>query len=636
MATEKQLNTRIQLKYDSLANWNANGHVVLKKGEIGICAIPSGSSAVNGDSARPQILFKVGDDSSTFANLPWASAKAADVYDWAKQANLPVTKVGSGNVVSGIEWDETNKGIKFTTASVATSESLETVQTNLSNLTDKVNGMYTNAQIDAAVAAAKKAGDDAADALASYKTTNNAAVADAKKAGTDAAAALETYKGTNNQAISDINASIEDIVDGTTKVKNAENADKATSDANGNNIASTYETKVDAQAYQTTNNARVKAVEDDIAEITDADSGILAQAKTYADGKDSAMNTRVEALEAIKHEEFAKSADVVSNSTFDAFKTSNTAAIGAAEKAAKDYTDQVKASLLGEGITETYDTLVEIQTWIEGAGVNATELTQAIAVETKAREDADKALGERIDGVVTSYAAADAALGIRIDNVVNGTTPVSKAAEATKAAQDGNGNVITATYETKNDASAKLTEAKNYSDGNLATAKSYTDDEIAAVKTLLESADTTIKGRLDALEANFNDGIANEAAKVSNALTVTLEDGSAVAFDGSAAKSVDLTNLATKAYADQAEADALSAAKSYADGIVASEKTAREAADSALDGRIKTVEDSYLNNVTVGSGLKVSNSPDIHGRLVEIDDSVTFVFNCGTASTLVD
>jgi hypothetical protein len=85
MAIEKKLNTRIQLKYDTLANWNANNGVVLRAGEIGICVIETGS-ALNGDNSRPQILFKVGDGKTQFSNLAWASAKAADVYDWAKQS----------------------------------------------------------------------------------------------------------------------------------------------------------------------------------------------------------------------------------------------------------------------------------------------------------------------------------------------------------------------------------------------------------------------------------------------------------------------------------------------------------------------------------------------------------------------
>lgn len=300
---EKILSTRIQLKYDSYEKWTseAGAAVVLKAGEIGICAIPSGSSAVNGDNTRPQILFKVGDGTSAFSALPWASAKAADVYDWAKQANLPVTKEGTGNVVASIAWDEATKGIKFTTASVATSEGLGQVQTDLTNLTSKVNAMYTNEQIDTAVADAKKAGTDAAAALDTYKTANDAAVAlkadqsaleaeiaraqAAEKANADAIALLtngvdqDKVDGVKDlidyveehgtevtgmkeataaakqaaddaQASADANAeAIAKIANGDTKVTNAANADnatKATQDAAGNVIVDTYETKADA------------------------------------------------------------------------------------------------------------------------------------------------------------------------------------------------------------------------------------------------------------------------------------------------------------------------------------------------------------------------------------------------------
>ena len=50
------------------------------------------------------------------------------------------------------------------------------------------------------------------------------------------------------------------------------------------------------------------------------------------------------------------------------------------------------------------------------------------------------------------------------------TGNASTATSATKATQDASGNVITTTYETKSDASAKLTEAKSYADTQIATA----------------------------------------------------------------------------------------------------------------------------------------------------------------------
>ena len=83
MANEKIMNTRIQLKYDSFANWS-NSTVVLKAGEIAIAYLgETVSEQIKGEN-RP-VLFKVGDGVKTFANLPWASALAADVYDWAKK-----------------------------------------------------------------------------------------------------------------------------------------------------------------------------------------------------------------------------------------------------------------------------------------------------------------------------------------------------------------------------------------------------------------------------------------------------------------------------------------------------------------------------------------------------------------------
>ena len=84
----KTLKTRIKLKYDTLANWQADGaDVVLLKGEVAICEVPTGSSLEQ--TTPPAILFKVGDGVKTFAQLPWVSGLAADVYAWAKAATKP-------------------------------------------------------------------------------------------------------------------------------------------------------------------------------------------------------------------------------------------------------------------------------------------------------------------------------------------------------------------------------------------------------------------------------------------------------------------------------------------------------------------------------------------------------------------
>ena len=85
---DKTLKTRIKLKYDTLANWqDAGSSVVLLKGEVAVCEVPTGGSLEQ--VTPPAILFKVGDGVKTFAQLPWASALAADVYAWAKASTKP-------------------------------------------------------------------------------------------------------------------------------------------------------------------------------------------------------------------------------------------------------------------------------------------------------------------------------------------------------------------------------------------------------------------------------------------------------------------------------------------------------------------------------------------------------------------
>lgn len=87
---EKTLNTRILLKYDTLARWSTST-LVLKKGEIAIATIPTADPA---NKNLPPVMFKVGDGTKTFSQLDWASGLAADVYTWAKAAVRPTYKYG--------------------------------------------------------------------------------------------------------------------------------------------------------------------------------------------------------------------------------------------------------------------------------------------------------------------------------------------------------------------------------------------------------------------------------------------------------------------------------------------------------------------------------------------------------------
>lgn len=90
---ERILNSRIQLKYDTYENWskttvaNKGANLVLRSGELGIVYVPRASES------NATVLFKVGDGKTIFAELPWASALASDVYDWAKSATKPTYSI---------------------------------------------------------------------------------------------------------------------------------------------------------------------------------------------------------------------------------------------------------------------------------------------------------------------------------------------------------------------------------------------------------------------------------------------------------------------------------------------------------------------------------------------------------------
>ena len=85
MAENKFLNSRLCLKYDSYENW-ANADTTLLAGEIAIAYLTT-AEAVSPEASDTQhpVLVKVGP--GKFNDLPWMSALAADVYDWAKKEN---------------------------------------------------------------------------------------------------------------------------------------------------------------------------------------------------------------------------------------------------------------------------------------------------------------------------------------------------------------------------------------------------------------------------------------------------------------------------------------------------------------------------------------------------------------------
>ena len=82
----KVFQTRIQLKYDTYANWSAN-NPILKAGEMAIATVAAGEQSMTN---LPNIVLKVGDGTSHYNDLNFVSALAADVHKWAKEKTKPV------------------------------------------------------------------------------------------------------------------------------------------------------------------------------------------------------------------------------------------------------------------------------------------------------------------------------------------------------------------------------------------------------------------------------------------------------------------------------------------------------------------------------------------------------------------
>ena len=415
MATEKIFNTRIQLKYDSYANWSSK-NPLLKSGEVAIAYLATAQTTATPDNGTHPVMFKVGP--GNFNDLPWVSALAADVHGWAKKSEADFKTWVKGLIeVSDID-------------------------------------AYNKAQID--------------------KMFSDNAAADQAHADTVAATAKSEAIAA---AASDAAAKVKELADG----------------AVADNTAA-------------------------IAAIKDGSTGILAEAKAYADQAEADAVASAKDYTDAREVEIKKYAD---QAEADALSE------------AKAYADDLKDAILGEGIKDTFDTLKEIQDWIEGDGVNATELTGAIAAEAKTREDADKAINDRIDAL----------------NITDGK--VANAAMADKA-------------------------------------NSLTDAAKEEVKTV----------------------------KVDNATNADVADK----LGGVAAADYALKTDA-QGYANTAETNA----KNYADSLAGNYATAAQGAKA----------DSALQSVEAGLGLKVSAKAD-NKQTIDIDDSVVFVFNCGSATTLID
>lgn len=177
-------------------------------------------------------------------------------------------------------------------------------QSEITGLTDLLATLATSESVTSAIDGLRQEmlGDTPVEAYNTF-TELAAYIAEHK----EAADALTAAVG--NKADKATTLSGYGITDAYTKTEVDTKISDAISEATGGESAASVKTAL--EAYKTSNDTRVKAIEDDYLKaadktalqtaISDGDTSTLTTAKNYADGLNTAMDTRVDALEANTH-----------------------------------------------------------------------------------------------------------------------------------------------------------------------------------------------------------------------------------------------------------------------------------------------------------------------------------------------
>lgn len=521
---EKILNTRIQLKYDTLANWNSSTFK-LKAGELAIVTLGENvdGSRWPEDEALEKIqhpvLFKVGDGNHTFSQLPFASALAADVYAWAKASDVKLE----------------GKTIKF----VGTNKTIDIPYITEAEAITKIN-----------------------EALTAYSTTEqmNAAI----KVETDRAEAAEKALGERIDAFNLPESGFASKSEFDTLKGKVEDEDGALARANAAyQLAETKTTMADVEGK---GYATKTYTDDELAKKADVD-------KTYT-------KTEVDGLVGVK----ANSDDVYKKTEVDGLiaplaTTEALTGVGekaqqgidnaaAAQKTIDDYkkTNDERIEVILNGTdAEKVDSLNELIAWVDSHGGEVNQI----------KADIEKKLDASVyNEHLTTQAAKDKAQDDKITALEG------------KAGLDKVGTVTSIT-------------AGDGLDGGEIT-ESGTIALNAATKASLALADSAIQqSDIDALELN----------------TMSKENKA---------------NYYTKT-----EADAEFTNATEVNGQIDAKITALDLANTyQAKGNYATFEqgvkaDSALQEITTtaNNGLKVTGKNQI-----DIDDTVVFVFDCGSAT----
>lgn len=544
----KTLNTRIKLKYDTLANWTSANPVLLA-GEVAVVSIPTGSSLQQ--VTPPAIVFKVGDGNTDFNTLPYASGLAADVYAWAKAATKPsytASEVGAAtatditNAINALDVTDSAQSGQYVSSVSQVDGKIKVTRANLPTVNipeytlqaGEEEGTIQLMKDGAIVGTAVKVtgfDDLVADIAAKYtKPASGIPLS-------DLASGVQTSLGKADSAVQSVTEGTEN---GTISVDGEDVSvhglgSAAYTESNAYDAAGAATSAVNSHNTSGTAHSDIRSL------ITGLD-GRLDTAESDID----TLQTQIAGLSGAMH--------YVGNSSTDPTGSSGpTIPSHEGEYQAGDVCTYNQAEYVYDG--STWRLFGDEGSYLTKTEASSTYLTQSAAASTYATQTA-------LSGVESTANAAQQQASTNataITNITNGTTQVGDAAHA--------------------DAADTATTATNYNTSS------------GGIKTKFDSVDAAIAAKAD--PSDITDAIA--------------------ALDKP----------------DSAVANQYVTAVSETDGVITVAR--KQIAYSEISG---TPAIPAAKTFAAGTGLSVTDQSNT--VTYNIDKSVTFVFDCGSATTNID
>lgn len=554
------------------------------------------------EAADAAILAKIGSvaDGETVVGLIGAAQTAADnAKDAADAAQDDVDALETlvGAVPEGSESviDYVNKKAEevLKAATGGSTESAASVKLALDNYI-ALNDPKVAANTTAAANAQSKA--DEAFTLAGTKATMdevNAAIEDAGHAvATEVEAAIDEINGKIGEVeagknIADMIAAIESAAsENDTEVRgliesNTQAIEQEISNREGavSGLKTELEGKIDAKVEQSDYDVAVAALEAEDARL----AGLIGDNAGAIDGVDAKVD-------ALVGEDVGKTVRKIAN-------------------------EELAAQLIAENAAEALDTLQEIATWIQEHPGDAATMNAAIEALQAKVDTGDQTVSAYVTAAINALSIGDyatvEALNAAIARIADleAASATHATAEALKAVSDDL-DAYKQTHNADYDNDAVDAKVKGVQDQIDALGDTYaTDTELAnAIAAEVERANGAYAAKT--LESTVDTHIADEVAHI------TADERAAWNAAEQNAKDHSDANLVTaEAYADQAELDAIAAAKSETESHVAAAKTELEGKIATAKGEAIADAEGKVNAAKQELNGKIdthTNNADIH------------------------